>query len=172
MEIETSLSLYSQVRSHLLAPLVATRRDEPPRTLLYVVFIGKLRDTDNETPTIIITHSHIHNQSIARSVRFFVAMGIGNKLRVSFLSCIRMLHRRILYSPLVPLVQQVTDMKRLQEQARDGLSDANALTKCAEDRGGMMSMGYNYPAEQVDMIVVNRSQILGLGYLGIHGMVL
>ncbi|KAF3501249.1 hypothetical protein F2Q69_00043220 [Brassica cretica] len=41
-----------------------------------------------------------------------------------------------------------------------------------EDRGGMMSMGYNYPAEQVDMIVVNRSQILGHGYLAIHGMVL
>ncbi|CAN6999590.1 unnamed protein product [Brassica rapa subsp. trilocularis] len=63
----------------------------------------------------------------------------------------------------------ITDLKRLEEQARDGPFDPNALAKCcrikmrpctdvlyeecifsAEDRGGMMSMGYNYPAEQPD----------------------
>ncbi|XP_023538795.1 NAD-dependent malic enzyme 1, mitochondrial-like isoform X3 [Cucurbita pepo subsp. pepo] len=41
----------------------------------------------------------------------------------------------------------------------------------AEDRGEMMSMVYNWPAEQVDMIVVtDGSRILGLGDLGVHGI--
>uniref|UniRef100_A0A1J3G8E6 Malic enzyme n=1 Tax=Noccaea caerulescens TaxID=107243 RepID=A0A1J3G8E6_NOCCA len=119
----------------------------------------------------------------------------------------------------------MTDLKRLEEQARDGPSDPNALAKwrilnrlhdrnetmyykvlianieeyapivytptvglvcqnysglfrrprgmyfSSEDRGEMMSMVYNWPAEQVDMIVVtDGSRILGLGDLGIHGI--
>ncbi|CAE5980705.1 unnamed protein product [Arabidopsis arenosa] len=119
----------------------------------------------------------------------------------------------------------MTDLKRLEEQARDGPSDPNALAKwrilnrlhdrnetmyykvlinnieeyapivytptvglvcqnysglfrrprgmyfSAEDRGEMMSMVYNWPAEQVDMIVVtDGSRILGLGDLGVHGI--
>ncbi|KAH0456166.1 hypothetical protein IEQ34_014073 [Dendrobium chrysotoxum] len=41
----------------------------------------------------------------------------------------------------------------------------------AADRGEMMSMVYNWPAEQVDMIVVtDGSRILGLGDLGVHGI--
>ncbi|KAI4370855.1 hypothetical protein MLD38_019156 [Melastoma candidum] len=41
----------------------------------------------------------------------------------------------------------------------------------AEDRGEMMSMVYNWPSEQVDMIVVtDGSRILGLGDLGIQGI--
>ncbi|XP_015947572.1 NAD-dependent malic enzyme 62 kDa isoform, mitochondrial [Arachis duranensis] len=41
----------------------------------------------------------------------------------------------------------------------------------AEDRGEMMSMVYNWPAEQVDMIVVtDGSRVLGLGDLGVHGI--
>ncbi|TYK17460.1 NAD-dependent malic enzyme 62 kDa isoform [Cucumis melo var. makuwa] len=41
----------------------------------------------------------------------------------------------------------------------------------AEDRGEMMSMVYNWPADQVDMIVVtDGSRILGLGDLGVHGI--
>ncbi|XP_062186690.1 NAD-dependent malic enzyme 1, mitochondrial-like [Phragmites australis] len=41
----------------------------------------------------------------------------------------------------------------------------------AEDRGGMMSMVYNWQADQVDMIVVtDGSRILGLGDLGVHGI--
>lgn len=41
----------------------------------------------------------------------------------------------------------------------------------AEDRGEMMSMVYNWPADQVDMIVVtDGSRILGLGDLGIQGI--
>ncbi|KAF3445643.1 hypothetical protein FNV43_RR10819 [Rhamnella rubrinervis] len=41
----------------------------------------------------------------------------------------------------------------------------------AEDRGEMMSMVYNWPAEQVDMIVVtDGSRILGLGELGVQGI--
>ncbi|KAL1216938.1 NAD-dependent malic enzyme 1 [Cardamine amara subsp. amara] len=119
----------------------------------------------------------------------------------------------------------MTDLKRLEKQARDGPSDPNALAKwrilnrlhdrnetmyykvlinnieeyapivytptvglvcqnysglfrrprgmyfSAEDRGEMMSMVYNWPAEQVDMIVVtDGSRILGLGDLGVHGI--
>ncbi|KGN56672.1 NAD-dependent malic enzyme 1, mitochondrial isoform X1 [Cucumis sativus] len=41
----------------------------------------------------------------------------------------------------------------------------------AQDRGEMMSMVYNWPADQVDMIVVtDGSRILGLGDLGVHGI--
>ncbi|CAM6010830.1 unnamed protein product [Sphagnum balticum] len=41
----------------------------------------------------------------------------------------------------------------------------------ADDRGEMMSMIYNWPAEQVDMIVVtDGSRILGLGDLGAQGI--
>eukprot|EP00262_Sarcandra_glabra_P004188 TRINITY_DN1516_c0_g2_i2.p1 TRINITY_DN1516_c0_g2~~TRINITY_DN1516_c0_g2_i2.p1 ORF type:complete len:626 (+),score=110.52 TRINITY_DN1516_c0_g2_i2:156-2033(+) len=41
----------------------------------------------------------------------------------------------------------------------------------AEDRGEMMSMAYNWPADQVDMIVVtDGSRILGLGDLGVQGI--
>lgn len=41
----------------------------------------------------------------------------------------------------------------------------------AEDRSEMMSMVYNWPAEQVDMIVVtDGSRILGLGDLGVQGI--
>ncbi|PON95362.1 Malic oxidoreductase [Trema orientale] len=41
----------------------------------------------------------------------------------------------------------------------------------AEDSGEMMSMVYNWPADQVDMIVVtDGSRILGLGDLGVQGI--
>ncbi|XP_071725111.1 NAD-dependent malic enzyme, mitochondrial-like [Rutidosis leptorrhynchoides] len=41
----------------------------------------------------------------------------------------------------------------------------------AADRGEMISMVYNWPAEQVDMIVVtDGSRILGLGDLGVQGI--
>ncbi|KAI3418654.1 uncharacterized protein J3R85_013604 [Psidium guajava] len=119
----------------------------------------------------------------------------------------------------------MVDLKRLEEQARDGPADPNALAKwrilnrlhdrnetmyykvlianikeyapivytptvglvcqnygglfrrprgmyfSAADRGEMMSMVYNWPAEQVDMIVVtDGSRILGLGDLGVQGI--
>ncbi|KAL4562908.1 hypothetical protein LXL04_026939 [Taraxacum kok-saghyz] len=41
----------------------------------------------------------------------------------------------------------------------------------ADDRGEMMSMVYNWPADQVDMIVVtDGSRIMGLGDLGVQGI--
>ncbi|RLN04691.1 hypothetical protein C2845_PM13G23460 [Panicum miliaceum] len=41
----------------------------------------------------------------------------------------------------------------------------------SEDQGEMMSMVYNWPADQVDMIVVtDGSRILGLGDLGVQGI--
>ncbi|KAL8141437.1 LOW QUALITY PROTEIN: hypothetical protein V2J09_007458 [Rumex salicifolius] len=116
----------------------------------------------------------------------------------------------------------MSDLKRLEVQARDGPTDPNALAKwrilnrlhdrnetmyykvliakiaeyapivytptvcqnysglfrrprgmyfSAADRGEMMSMVYNWPAEQVDMIVVtDGSRILGLGDLGVQGI--
>ncbi|KAI3978345.1 hypothetical protein MKX01_013143 [Papaver californicum] len=119
----------------------------------------------------------------------------------------------------------MADLKRLEEQARDGPNDPYALAKwrilnrlhdrnetmyykvlidniaeyapivytptvglvcqnysglfrrprgmyfSGQDRGEMMSMVYNWPAEQVDMIVVtDGSRILGLGDLGVQGI--
>ncbi|XP_038709695.1 NAD-dependent malic enzyme 1, mitochondrial-like isoform X3 [Tripterygium wilfordii] len=119
----------------------------------------------------------------------------------------------------------MVDLKRLENHARDGPSDPNALATwrilnrlhdrnetmyykvrianieeyapvmytptvglvclnygglfkrprgmyfCAEDCGEMMSMVYNWPAEQVDKIVVtDGSRILGLEDLGVQGM--
>jgi len=41
----------------------------------------------------------------------------------------------------------------------------------AKDKGEMMSMIYNWPAPQVDMIVItDGSRILGLGDLGVQGI--
>ncbi|KAJ9565447.1 hypothetical protein OSB04_001413 [Centaurea solstitialis] len=41
----------------------------------------------------------------------------------------------------------------------------------AADRGEMMAMVYNWPADQVDMIVVtDGSRVMGLGDLGVHGI--
>lgn len=41
----------------------------------------------------------------------------------------------------------------------------------AKDKGEMMSMIYNWPAHQVDMIVItDGSRILGLGDLGVQGI--
>lgn len=128
-------------------------------------------------------------------------------------------------SPEQQIDRFMVDLKRLEEQARDGPSDPNALAKwrilnrlhdrnetmyykvliehiaeyapivytptvglvcqnysglfrrprgmyfSAADRGEMMSMVYNWPADQVDMIVVtDGSRILGLGDLGVQGI--
>ncbi|XP_027334267.1 NAD-dependent malic enzyme 62 kDa isoform, mitochondrial isoform X3 [Abrus precatorius] len=68
----------------------------------------------------------------------------------------------IVYTPTVGLVCQ--NFSGLFRRPR-------GMYFSAEDRGEMMSMVYNWPAEQVDMIVVtDGSRILGLGDLGVHGI--
>ncbi|KNA08463.1 hypothetical protein SOVF_162370 [Spinacia oleracea] len=68
----------------------------------------------------------------------------------------------IVYTPTVGLVCQ--NYRGLYRRPR-GMYFSSA------DRGEMMSMVYNWPAEQVDMIVVtDGSRILGLGDLGIQGI--
>ncbi|KAF3772584.1 NAD-dependent malic enzyme 1 [Nymphaea thermarum] len=68
----------------------------------------------------------------------------------------------IVYTPTVGLVCQ--KFSGLYRRPR-------GMYFSAEDRGEMMSMVYNWPAEQVDMIVVtDGSRILGLGDLGVHGI--
>ncbi|XP_021755180.1 NAD-dependent malic enzyme 65 kDa isoform, mitochondrial [Chenopodium quinoa] len=68
----------------------------------------------------------------------------------------------IVYTPTVGLVCQ--NYSGLYRRPR-------GMYFSADDRGEMMSMVYNWPADQVDMIVVtDGSRILGLGDLGIQGI--
>ncbi|KAI8021680.1 hypothetical protein LOK49_LG03G01820 [Camellia lanceoleosa] len=73
-------------------------------------------------------------------------------------------------------------LKRLDEVAMQVVNDnaknysglfrrTRRMYFSAADRGEMMSMVYNWPADQVDMIVVtDGSRILSLSDLGLHGI--
>ncbi|KAJ0112512.1 hypothetical protein Patl1_00394 [Pistacia atlantica] len=68
----------------------------------------------------------------------------------------------IIYTPTVGLVCQ--NYSGLFRRPR-------GMYFCAKDKGEMMSMIYNWPAHQVDMIVLtDGSRILGLGDLGVQGI--
>nr|AIR93777.1 NAD-malic enzyme alpha subunit [Kalanchoe fedtschenkoi] len=68
----------------------------------------------------------------------------------------------IVYTPTVGLVCQ--NYSSLFRRPR-------GMYFSAEDRGEMMPMVYNWPADQVDMIVVtDGSRVLGLGDLGVQGI--
>ncbi|KAK1430331.1 hypothetical protein QVD17_12992 [Tagetes erecta] len=68
----------------------------------------------------------------------------------------------IIYTPTVGLVCQ--NYSGLFRRPR-------GMYFSAKDKGEMMSMIYNWPAKQVDMIVLtDGSRILGLGDLGVQGM--
>ncbi|KAL6494031.1 hypothetical protein OROGR_031940 [Orobanche gracilis] len=68
----------------------------------------------------------------------------------------------IIYTPTVGLVCQ--NYSGLFRRPR-------GMYFSAKDKGEMMSMIYNWPAQQVDMIVVtDGSRILGLGDLGVQGI--
>lgn len=68
----------------------------------------------------------------------------------------------IIYTPTVGLVCQ--NYSGLYRRPR-------GMYFSAKDKGEMMSMIYNWPAKQVDMIVItDGSRILGLGDLGVQGI--
>ncbi|TYJ08770.1 hypothetical protein E1A91_A11G096000v1 [Gossypium mustelinum] len=68
----------------------------------------------------------------------------------------------IIYTPTVGLVCQ--NYSGLFRRPR-------GMYFSAKDKGEMMSMIYNWPAQMVDMIVLtDGSRILGLGDLGVHGI--
>lgn len=68
----------------------------------------------------------------------------------------------IIYTPTVGLVCQ--NYSGLYRRPR-------GMYFSAKDKGEMMSMIYNWPAQQVDMIVItDGSRILGLGDLGVQGI--
>ncbi|KAG8477412.1 hypothetical protein CXB51_030453 [Gossypium anomalum] len=68
----------------------------------------------------------------------------------------------IIYTPTVGLVCQ--NYSGLFRRPR-------GMYFSAKDKGEMMSMIYNWPAQKVDMIVLtDGSRILGLGDLGVHGI--
>ena len=68
----------------------------------------------------------------------------------------------IIYTPTVGLVCQ--NYSGLYRRPR-------GMYFSAKDKGEMMSMIYNWPAHQVDMIVItDGSRILGLGDLGVQGI--
>ncbi|KAK4792606.1 hypothetical protein SAY86_023041 [Trapa natans] len=205
-QIRASSSLMRRLRQRL----------SDPARLLQVRFFTT---TEGSRPTIVhkrsldILHDPWFNKGTAFSMTERDRLDLRGLLPPNVMSTEQQIERFM------------ADLKRLEQQARDGPSDPYALAKwrilnrlhdrnetmyykvlianikeyapivytptvglvcqnygglfrrprgmyfSAADRGEMMSMVYNWPAEQVDMIVVtDGSRILGLGDLGVQGI--
>ncbi|KAK4476422.1 hypothetical protein RD792_015575 [Penstemon davidsonii] len=123
--------------------------------------------TEGHRPTIVhkrsldILHDPWFNKGTAFSMTERDRLDLRGLLPPNVMSSEQQIERFI-YTPTVGLVCQ--KYSGLFRRPR-------GMYFSAEDRGEMMSMVYNWPADQVDMIVVtDGSRILGLGDLGVQGI--
>jgi malate dehydrogenase (decarboxylating) len=135
----------------LLPPSVMTWKQQIDR---FMVDLKRLEEhaKDGPSDTTALAKWRILNRLHDRNETLYYKVLIDNIAE----------YAQIIYTPTVGLVCQ--NYSGLYRRPR-GMYFSTA------DQGEMMSMVYNWPAEQVDMIVVtDGSRILGLGDLGVQGI--
>ncbi|KAL6008284.1 hypothetical protein ACLOJK_033790 [Asimina triloba] len=135
----------------LLPPSVMTPQQQIDRFMVDLKRL-EVHARDGPTDTISLAKWRILNRLHDRNETMYYKVLIDNIEE----------YAPVVYTPTVGLVCQ--NYSGLFRRPR-------GMYFSAEDRGEMMSMVYNWPAEQVDMIVVtDGSRILGLGDLGVQGI--
>ncbi|URE18726.1 malic enzyme [Musa troglodytarum] len=135
----------------LLPPNVMTPRQQINRFMVDLKRL-ELNASDGPSDTIALAKWRILNRLHDRNETMYYKVLIENIKE----------YAPIVYTPTVGRVCQ--NYSGLFRRPR-------GMYFSAADHGEMMSMVYNWPAEQVDMIVVtDGSRILGLGDLGVQGI--
>ncbi|RLM85543.1 malic enzyme [Panicum miliaceum] len=135
----------------LLPPNVVSSQQQIDRFMLDLKRLQKYA-RDGPSDTLALAKWRILNRLHDRNETMYYKVLINNIEE----------YAPIVYTPTVGLVCQ--NYSGLFRRPR-------GMYFSSEDRGEMMSMVYNWPADQVDMIVVtDGSRILGLGDLGVQGI--